>query len=246
MLTATRGADTNTPGSFLPAANSTRTTLNDSTTSFAQQLANSLETYLNQTSSGSHLQIDISPQTSLISGSRQFVVTVKDAPVSSASASATPQSNNQNMTGMMMFSGVPSPAPVDTAPQPFTDEADAYWAMQPEEVKVLRTLPNEEERWTVGRQLAQKGFSIDPQIMLYGWDPYMTMKVRKEEGYTWIPALGQGSAMNMPGFNFPGLTPYDAFNPPPGSIKVSTDFANGLESTSPCGRPEHPGNTSTS
>lgn len=103
------------------------------------------------------------------------------------------------------------------------------------EVQVLRTIPDEAERYAVGTQLAQKGYSIDPHIMLNLWDPYMTMKVRKEEGYTWVPALGQGVVMNRPGFAFPGMAPYDALNPPPGSIRVSTDFANGLEHTSPCG-----------
>ncbi len=108
--------------------------------------------------------------------------------------------------------------------------------MQPPEVQVLRTIPDEAERYAVGTQLAQKGYLIDPHIMLNLWDPYMAMKVRKEEGYTWVPALGQGVVMNRPGFAFPGMAPYDALNPPPGSIRVSTDFANGLEHTSPCGR----------
>jgi hypothetical protein len=91
----------------------------------------------------------------------------------------------------MLLGGVSSPAPSTDAEPVYTDEADAYWGMQPEEVRVLRTIPDEAERYQVARELAQKGFLIDTHIMV-GWlDPYMTMKVRKEEGYTWFPALGQ-------------------------------------------------------
>jgi hypothetical protein len=50
--------------------------------------------------------------------------------------------------------------------------------------------------------------------------------------------------MNRPGFNVSGMAPYDPFNPPAGSIKVSTDFALGLEHTSPGGRPADHGRSS--
>ena len=77
--------------------------------------------------------------------------------------------------------------------------------------------------------------------MLQRWDPYMTMKGRMEEGYTWVPALGQDGIPLGPGLDFPGMARYDAKHPPPGAILVSTDFAKGLESTSIGSRPAHPG-----
>lgn len=201
---------------MLRAATQRGASVKDSTASFAQQLAVSLESYFNQSASTTPLEIAISPQTSPDSGVRQFLVTVK---------------NPQVATLPQAIPAPAAPAPVEKTA--FTDEADAYWAMQPKEVQVLRTILDENERGEVGLQLAKQGFSIDPHIMIYGLDPYMTMKIRQDEGYTWIPALGQGGNMNRPGFNFPGMLPYDPFNPPPGSVKVTIDFAKGLEHTSP-------------
>jgi hypothetical protein len=115
----------------------------------------------------------------------------------------------------------------------FSDEVDAYWGSQPEEVRVLRTIQDFEERGQMGLRLASEGFVIDPNIMIHGWDPYMTMKTRQGEGYTWVPAVGQNGIPVSPGIVFPGLPIYDPGKPPPGSVLVSTDFAVGLEHTSP-------------
>jgi hypothetical protein len=69
--------------------------------------------------------------------------------------------------------------------------------------------------------------------MVYGYDPYKMMEMRKVAGYTWVPSLGQPNINILPGLTMAGVTPYDPSNPPAGSIKVSTDFAKGLEDTSP-------------
>jgi len=230
----------------------TSATATNSNTSFAQQLAESLESYLGTASAGSHLQIDISPQQGPNSGTRQFIVTLKDAdepagtPVAAKTVAAPAKID---VSGMLMYSGIPEPPPVAaTGPieEPITNEVDAYWAAQPEEVRVLRTIQDWTERGEKGLELSQKGFAIDPNIMLHGWDPYMTMKGRLEEGYTWVPAVGQDGIPLGPGLSFPGLPRYDPKNPPPGAILVSVDFAKGLEHTSIGARPAHPGDPAVS
>jgi hypothetical protein len=81
--------------------------------------------------------------------------------------------------------------------------------------------------------LAARGFAVDGEIMVAGNDPYATMLMRQQLGYTWTPALGQAMIDVPPGMQFPGLQTYDPLKPPAGSIPVSLDFAKGLESTSP-------------
>jgi hypothetical protein len=51
-------------------------------------------------------------------------------------------------------------------------------------------------------------------------------------GYTWVPSYNQPS-VSSPNMALPGETPYDPGNPPPGSVAVNTDFANGLGITDP-------------
>jgi hypothetical protein len=54
------------------------------------------------------------------------------------------------------------------------------------------------------------------------------MTLRQNDGYTWVPSAMQPNIPIGPGianvWNLPG---YDPNNPPPGSIKVSTEFAQG-------------------
>jgi hypothetical protein len=66
--------------------------------------------------------------------------------------------------------------------------------------------------------------------MVWGWDPLKTMQTRQMYGYSWVPSYNQASVSAAPNFALPGETPYDASNPPPGSIAVNADFANGLAS----------------
>jgi hypothetical protein len=240
MLTLTRGPSRD---SALNAAVLNRPTPSNPSTSFAQQLADSLESYLSQASAGSHLEIDILPSQGNNSATRQFLVTVTGpnslGGTSTLPAVSTPGSDGTVMSGLMDRGGIPAAvaAPADpptaAAPAAPTNEVDAYWASQPKEVQVLRTIQDWDERAIMGQKLAAQGFVIDPNIMLHGWDPYMTMKIRQGEGYTWVPAVGQDGIPVAPGLNFPGLPSYDPNHPPPGSVLVSTDFAVGLENTSP-------------
>lgn len=86
----------------------------------------------------------------------------------------------------------------------------------------------------MAEDLAKQGYSIDLPIMVWGWDPLVTMTMRQNEGYTWVPSAFQPNIPIGPGiinvWNLPG---YDPKNPPPGSIKVSTDFANGTNGQDP-------------
>ncbi|MBX9602182.1 MAG: hypothetical protein K2X35_14315 [Bryobacteraceae bacterium] len=105
--------------------------------------------------------------------------------------------------------------------------ADRYWARQPVEVQALRDAPAA-ERESMARDLAQRGFAIDTAIMVWGWDPERTMRLRMEYGYTWVPSALQPAVQVAPGLTFPGLPSYQADVIPPGAIRVSLDF---LENT---------------
>ncbi len=110
---------------------------------------------------------------------------------------------------------------------------DAYWAEQPPAVQALRTCPDD-QKFAMAQQLSQEGYAIDMPIMVWGWDPLVTMTLRQQEGYTWVPSAFQANIPIGPGitnvWNLPG---YDPNNPPAGSIKVSTDFANGTNGQDP-------------
>ena len=112
-------------------------------------------------------------------------------------------------------------------------EIDAYWAAQPPEVQKLRDVGDIAARSALAQQLSDQGFTIDRAIMVWGWDPLKTMLTRKMYGYSWVPSFNQPSVSAAPGFAQPGETPYDAKNPPPGSIAVNTDFAKGLNISDP-------------
>jgi hypothetical protein len=107
-------------------------------------------------------------------------------------------------------------------------EIDAYWAAQPPAVQQLRNVADFGARNAMAQQLSDQGYSIDRAIMVWGWDPMKTMQTRQMYGYNWVPSYNQASVSAAPNFALPGETPYDAGNPPPGSIAVNTDFAKGL------------------
>jgi hypothetical protein len=96
---------------------------------------------------------------------------------------------------------------------------EAYWAKQPAAVQQLRDIQNPAERTEMAEQLAQKGYSIDVPIMVWGWDPAITTAARQSMGYTWVPSALQQPVEAAPGVGFAGAT-YDATHPPPGSITV--------------------------
>ena len=226
MVSSTLGLVTPSPTSFLTGdlrgigspAKST-----PSTTSFSQQLATALEDFikgqsgsLSRNDSPLGIEIQAAPVWNgpkLEASSRQFLVTVKDR-----SAIAAPLLEEQPPA-------IPSDPP--TGPQ---NIYDAYWAEQPPEVQELRALEGD-ERWARAQELANKGFAIDVPIMVWKWDPLVTMTIRQNQGFTWVPCALMPPVLAGPGIDFPGAPAYDKDRPPAGSISVSTRFAKGLEHT---------------
>jgi hypothetical protein len=124
------------------------------------------------------------------------------------------------------------PVPKAPAPQPVASstesEADAYWAEQPAAVQVLRGMPDDDAKEALALNLANQGYPIDTQIMVWNWDPQMTMQVRENQGYAWVPSFGQSNIPIGPGLSMPGEpNTYSPDSPPPGSIPVTTAFAVG-------------------
>jgi hypothetical protein len=103
--------------------------------------------------------------------------------------------------------------------------SEAYWRRQPLEVQKLREIQDPWERRDRAVQLAQRGYLIDPAIMIWGWDPLRTMLLRSVHGYTWVPSALQPPILARPGFVVPGIPAYDPYNPPPGSVPVEFSFA---------------------
>ena len=99
---------------------------------------------------------------------------------------------------------------------------EIYWASQPEAVQVLNGLPDV-NRSAKAEALAKEGYRIDVPIMVWGWDAFKVMKMRKDYGYTWVPSALMPNITIAPGLTMIGSTPYDPNSPPSGSIKVSTD-----------------------
>jgi hypothetical protein len=97
---------------------------------------------------------------------------------------------------------------------------DAYWAGQPEAVQQLRNVEDPDQRTQMATNLANQGYSIDVPIMVWGWDPSQVTSLRQGYGYTWVPSALQNPIESAPGMNIPGMQPYDANNPPAGSITV--------------------------
>jgi hypothetical protein len=214
------------------------------TSSFAQELATRVE-YQFKTEAHDIKASEVPGQTS---GGSQFLANAVKAaspiavtPISSGpNATATPASTStttpaSDIPTMLGMGPVPGTAPVQqvTSPQPAPvapeeTEADAYWNAQPPAVQVLRDMPDGEAKDRLALNLANQGYSIDTQIMVWGWDPQMTMTVRANQGYSWVPSYGQANIPVGPGLSMPDdPTTYSPGNPPAGAIQVSTAFAVG-------------------
>lgn len=101
----------------------------------------------------------------------------------------------------------------------------AYWLAQPPALRGLQG--GNAGNVQLAAQLAVQGYVVDTQIMVWGWDPCLVMKLRKDFGYTWVPNALQPGVQIAPGVGMPGtLTPYDPSNPPAGSIKVTINAAD--------------------
>jgi len=99
---------------------------------------------------------------------------------------------------------------------------EIYWASQPEAVQILNSLPDAQKAQKA-ESLAKEGYRIDVPIMVWGWDAFKVMKMRKDYGYTWVPSALMPNITIAPGLAMVGTTPYDPNSPPSGAIKVSTE-----------------------
>jgi len=102
----------------------------------------------------------------------------------------------------------------------------AYWAATSPSVRALKDMENQQERALKAFEQATRGFVVDVPIMVWGWSPYLVMKMRQDYGYTWVPSALQSPVSMAPGLCVPGAVPYDPANPPAGSVKVSLDIAD--------------------
>lgn len=212
--------------------------------SFASELASVIEKYLAQSENGSRIEIWFKNESG--GAARQFVVAVKEPDPEAefrapAAATAAAEQPVLDPSQFLMYSGTVQYRPKaaeEAVPEKPKNVYDAYWAMQPPEVQVLRTIESEAERVRKAQELARQGFAVDVPIMVWQWDPLMTMRAREAAGYSWVPGANGQPIELGPGIAFPGLRPYDPNNPPPGSIRVSTEWAKGLEETSIWWRPE--------
>jgi hypothetical protein len=250
MVSATHRLETVNPLATLAPSSTSSTTTSNSTSSFAQQLATALEGDLASGTSGSQVSINVSEVSGQSSGGSQFLVTVTPEssgavkPISAGPNASTPSSSTPTSTTaaasdiptMLGMGPVAGTAPVQELAQPVTQpvntadetEDDAYWNAQPAAVQALRNMPDGEAKDQLALNLANQGYSIDTQIMVWGWDPQMTMTIRENQGYSWVPSYGEANIPVGPGLSMPDdPTTYNPGNAPAGSIQVSTAFAVG-------------------
>jgi len=222
---------------------------------FAQELESAIEGIVSQSGNGSQFEIDIHGGPAA-NGASDYTITVKNlgsaaapatatstAPASAPASNAAPQAivfTPAPASSSVLDELMPTPAgvkpaiytpPSASAPTPSIDKSQmtpdqAYWAQQPPAVQALQNM-DPADRPAAAQKLATQGYQIDVPIMVWGWDPLTTMVERQNYGYTWVPSALESPVATPPGVNYPGATGYDASNPPPGSIKVSTDFAAG-------------------
>jgi hypothetical protein len=126
-------------------------------------------------------------------------------------------------------------APSSSSPTVVATEATfdpIYWAHQPSPVAALAQLavdvgaPSSSGRTATAIQLATAGYQIDVPIDINGWDAFLTMQMRQQFGYTWVPALLQQPVCAAPGLAYPGCPAYNPNSPPAGSITVSLNIGD--------------------
>lgn len=135
----------------------------------------------------------------------------------STQAVSTPQAAT-NASASAQTTASTSPIVLGSAADEAADQA--YWAQQPAAVQQLQNIQDPEQRTLLATQLANQGYTIDVPIMVWGWDPAVTMQQRQADGYTWVPSALQQPVSAAPGITGQGITPYEPNDPPPGSIAV--------------------------
>jgi len=247
MVSATTRAEMKDPLASLTVGSSTS---RSSAKTFAKHLATAVEGSFKQSGKASATDINVKDVSGRNSGGSQFFVrvtagsgsagaatntnvtatTIIKAP-GAPSSTAAPPSDEPTMLGMGPVAGM-APVQQVVVSQPVCSEpvteADAYWAAQPAAVQALRDMPDGAAKDQLALKLANQGYSIDTQIMVWGWDPQMTMTVRENQGYSWVPSYGQSNIAVGPGLSMPGNpNTYSPGNAPSGAIQVSTAFAAG-------------------
>ncbi len=101
---------------------------------------------------------------------------------------------------------------------------ETYWAAQPPAVRALRTMPGGSERTQAALELAQKGYTVDVMIGVYGFEPWGTMSGRMLHGFKWSPALLQDYTLVMWPLNPWEIGPSAPM--PKGAIKTSLNPAD--------------------
>lgn len=162
---------------------------------------------------------------------KNSVSPISSGPNSTGSSTTDTDSDVPTMLGMGPVAGT-APVKQGVVSQPIStaevSEGDAYWNAQPAAVQALRNMPDGAAKEQLALNLANQGYSIDTQIMVWGWDPQMTMTVRQNQGYSWVPSYGQANIDIGPGLSMPGnSSTYNPGNPPAGAIQVSAAFAIG-------------------
>src|ERR1700723_1281820 len=118
---------------------------------------------------------------------------------------------------------------------PLTDAL--YWASKSPTilamVSAIQKAATSGQGWTAdqiatatGQALATMGKTsqgdlIDVPIMVWGWDPTITMQIRLQFGYAWVPSALTPPVEFAPGLVVPGMPSYNPADPPPLGIKVS-------------------------
>ncbi len=97
----------------------------------------------------------------------------------------------------------------------------AYYAsLHPEILQVMHTTAGDTpERISAMEVFKDKGYIIDRQIMIHGYDPYKTMWARRVYGYPWVDSLDQNNIPAPPGYIVDGKM-YDPNHPPATAILV--------------------------
>jgi hypothetical protein len=182
-------------------------------------------------------KLGIHPKDGNISIARAGAATPPEAPTNTALPETSSSTSGAPDDGYNPFLQAAYSNPFQSAPTASTSQStanpnsspsdaqqafdDAYWAAQPAPVQALRTMQDPEQRTGLATQLANEGYTIDVPIMVWGWDPSITMAMRQADGYTWVPSALQNPVADAPGLPSMGtVSAYNPNNPPAGSIAV--------------------------
>lgn len=116
--------------------------------------------------------------------------------------------------------------------EPLTTEI--YWASKSPAINAARQADGADKAaafYAIAASVMSKpagsvgqGDLVDVPIMVWGWDPVLTMQLRQQDGYTWVPSALAPPVQVAPGIVQAGRLTYSTTPPnPPYDIKVSLD-----------------------